>query len=113
MYAKTQFETIINLTKFQAIKIEWHVRQDSGNVFHVISTVSEERSKTSEERSDLSLSGKSTITSSSAILAQFPEDMKRETEWAYNTLFTALSEGQPTFDMTGYFSSHPVKEESL
>ena len=83
--------------------------QDSGNVFHIISAVSE-----SEEGSNLLAEvGKSTITSSSAILAQFPEDMKRETEWAYNTLFTALSEGQSTFDMTGYFSSDPIEEESL
>ena len=44
-YVKTQFETIINLTEFQRIKIEWHVEQPSGNVFHIISAESEEISE--------------------------------------------------------------------
>ena len=51
------------------------------------------------------VAGKPTITSKSATLAAFPEDMKREAEWAYNSLFTTISEEKPAFDMTAYFPS--------
>ena len=106
MYVKTQFETMINLTKFQRIKFESYDKQPSGTVFHTISAVSEERSD------PIAVPGTSTKTSKFATLAAFPEDMKREAEWAYNSLFTALSEGKPTFDMTEYFPSAPSHADS-
>ena len=99
MYVKTQFEKIINLTNFDEIKIDWHVKQPSGTVFHTISAVSQEKSLPIMEQ------GRSTWTSKSAILAEFPEDMKREAKRAYNDLFIALSKGNPAFDMTAYFPS--------
>ena len=101
MYVKTQFETIINLTEFQRIKFERHDKQRSGTVFHTISAVSEESSRT------LAVPRSSTTTSKFATLAAFPENMKVEAELAYNALFSALANGKPAFDMTGFFPTAP------
>ena len=46
--------------------------------------------------------------------------MKKEAEWAYNFLFSAISQGKTAFDMTGYFPSalpllilRPTSQEEL
>ena len=68
----------------------------------------------------ISNEGTETSTASSATLAEFPENMKKEAEWAYNFLFSAISQGKTAFDMTGYFPSalpllilRPTSQEEL
>ena len=97
MYVKTQFEKIINLTNFDEIKFEGHKKQHSGTVVHRIYAVSEAKS------SPIAVSGTSTKTSKSAILAEFPEDMAEEAKEAYNSLFIAIFAGNIAFDLTDYF----------
>lgn len=96
MFVKTQFETIINLAEFEKIKIEWHVRQDSGNVFHIISAGSR------EIMNPTGVNESPTSVSKSETLAQFSEDKKEKAKNAYDELFTALLQGDTAFDMTDY-----------
>ena len=93
MFVRTQFDTIVNLSEFQKIKIEWSVKQDTGNVFHVI--LAESNTNTVERQS-----GTSTQTSKSATLAQFPQDEADQAGNAYLDLFNALLAGETAFDMT-------------
>ena len=86
MYVKTQFNTIVNLAKFEKIKIRWSVKaRDSNKVYHMIYAVSEETSK-------------------SETLAQFRQNMEEQAKNAYEYLFTALFQGKTAFDMTHYTS---------
>ena len=39
--------------------------------------------------------------------------MKKEAEWAYNFLFSAISQGKTAFDMTDYFPSAPPPTDSM
>ena len=96
MFVRTQFDTIVNLAEFDKIKIEWSIRQNTGNVFHVISAVSEERiiSESIDEHDK--------HVSRSETLALFREDMKRQAEVTYSDLFNALLSGETAFDMTDY-----------
>ena len=96
MYVRTQFDTIVNLAEFGKIKIEWHERQSSGSVFHVISAVSEEKSR------PIAVAGTSMLTSKSETLAQFPEDMAEKAKDAYLSLFEALNKGRTAFDIKHY-----------
>ena len=103
MFVRTQFETIVNLAEFQEIKIEWHVKQSSGSVFHTISAVSDEYSYRPEVGGSVDKMAEVPVrTYKSATLANFPEDMKDEAKFAYQDLFTALLNGETAFDMTSY-----------
>ena len=93
MFVRTQFETIVNLAKFDKIKIEWHVKQDSGNVLHIISAVSEEMIQRT------SVNEYPTKVSKSETLAQFPEDKGDQAHDAYIDLFTNLLQGETAFDL--------------
>ena len=103
MFVKTQFDKIVNLAEFEKIKMEWSVKQDSGNTLHIISAVSEEYSYrprmggSVEETDEVPMR-----TYKSETLAQFRKDMTEKAEEAYNELFTALFQGQTAFDMTDY-----------
>ncbi len=84
MFVKTQFETIVNLAKFEKINLEWSVKSpNSENAHNIISAVSEGKCE---------------------ILAQFPADMADETGDTYLDLFSALLAGETAFDMTDYTS---------
>ena len=101
MFVKTQFDTIVNLADFDKIKIEWSVKQDSGNVFHVISVVSDEYSyKPMVGGSIDTASEVPVVTRKSETLAQFQQDMAEQAKNAYIGLFEALLQGKTAFDMT-------------
>ena len=105
MFVKTQFETIINLAEFQKIKIEWSERQSSGSVFHTISAVSEEYSYKPQMGGSVEVAGEiPTRTYKSETLAEFPKDMTEKAKEAYNSVFSALLQGETAFDMTDYIS---------
>lgn len=100
MFVRTQFDTIVNLSEFQKIKIEWHVKQPSGNVFHTISAVSEEYSYHPKVGGSIDETDEVPLrTYKSETLAQFREDMKEKAEETYNDLFTALLNGEAAFDL--------------
>ena len=105
MFVRTQFETIVNLTEFDKIKIEWYKRQESGSVFHTISVVSEEYSQrlTPERHIEVSSEGPMR-TYKSETLAQFRQEMKGEAQAAYQDLYNALKSGNTTFDIGQYTS---------
>ena len=106
MFVKTQFETIVNLTEFEKVKIEWSERQSSGNIFHTISAVSEEYSyRPMIGAESIEVSAEVPMrTYKSETLAQFPESMTEKAKDAYNSLFAALFQGKTAFDMTDYAS---------
>ena len=105
MFVKTQFDTIVNLTEFQKIKIEWHVKQPSGNVFHTISAVSEEYSYHPKVGGSLDETDEVPLrTYKSETLAQFPEDKTEKAQEAYRDLFSGLLNGETAFDMTNYLT---------
>ena len=105
MFVKTQFETIVNLTEFEKIKIEWSERQSSGNIFHTISAVSEEYSYRPMVGESIEISAEVPMrTYKSETLAQFPESRGEKAQDAYNSLFVALFQGKTAFDMTNYTS---------
>ena len=94
MFVKTQFETVVNVANFDKIKIEWHVKNGSENVHHIISAVSEERHQPQ------SVGEPSVIVSKSETLAEFPEDMADEAQRRYHLFFQSLLEGETGFDIT-------------
>ena len=103
MFVKTQFDTIVNLSEFQKIKIEWYVKQPSGNTFHVISAVSE------EIITPTGVNKHPKHVSKSETLAQFSEDMKTQTDFVYTALFNALLNGDTAFDMTDYLEASEIR----
>ena len=103
MFVKTQFETIVNLTEFERIKIEWSEKQPSSNIFHTISAMSEEYSYRPMVGESIEKSAEVPIrTYKSETLAQFPEGMKGQAERAFNDLFRELHNGTSAFDISQY-----------
>ena len=103
MFVKTQFETIVNLTEFEKIKIEWSERQPSGNIFHTISAMSEEYSYRPRVGGSVDISDEAPMrTYKSETLAQFPKDMTEEAKKAFNDLFKKLRSGASAFDISRY-----------
>ena len=104
MFVKTQFETIVNLTEFEKIKIEWSERQPSGNIFHTISAISEEYSYTGMMGTKIDeVAAEPPIrTYKSVTLAQFPEGMTGQAKRAFNDLFLELHNGASAFDLSQY-----------
>ena len=104
MFVKTQFETIVNLTEFEKIKIEWSETQPSGNIFHTISAMSEEYSyRPMMGAESIEISSEVPMrTYKSETLAQFPKDMTEEAKKAFNDLFKKLRSGASAFDISRY-----------
>lgn len=103
MFVKTQFDTIVNLSEFQKIKIKWHEKQSSGNVFHVISAVSEEYSYRPRMGGSVEETDEVPVRNyKSETLAQFPVGMEKQAEFVYTDLFNALLNRETAFDMTDY-----------
>lgn len=97
MFVKTQFETIVDISKFDKIEIEWHYTEESGVVHHIISAVSE-KWHTSPE----STNGEPVVTSKSVRLAQFQANNEDRARVAYDMIFQALLLGNTALDMTHY-----------
>ena len=103
MFVKTQFETIVNLTEFEKIKIEWSERQSSGSIFHTISAISEEYSYRPKVGGSVDVSDEVPLrTYKSVALAQFPESMTGQAKRAFNDLFLKLDSGASAFDISQY-----------
>ena len=103
MFVKTQFETIVNLTEFEKVKIEWYKKQNTGNVFHTISAVSEEYSYRPKVGVSVDIADDVPVrTYKNTTIAQFPENMQEKAQTAYDSLFNALFQGKTAFDMTDY-----------
>ena len=104
MFVKTQFNTIVNLAEFDKIEIELDVKQDSGDICHIISAVSEEYSyKPKVGESIESMSEVPVVTRKSERLAQFSENLKDLAEKRYDELFDALSQGKTVFDINPFY----------
>lgn len=97
MFVKTQFDTIVDVSKYDKIQIERHVKDEHSILHHVISAVSEKYHLSSE-----SVNGEPVITSKSATIAQFQESMEDRAQRAYDMLFQTLALGNTAFDMTQY-----------
>ena len=105
MFVKTQFETIINLTEFEKIKIEWSERQPSGSIFHTISAISEEYSYRPKVGGSVDIADEVPLrTHKSETLAQFRENMTEQAERAFNDLFLELHKGTSAFDLSKYIN---------
>lgn len=103
MFVLTQFDTIVNLADFQKIKVEWHEKQSSGTVFHVISTESMEYTYKPEVGGPLDLASEiPVLTRKTETLANFPENMQGKAQEAYDDLFAALLQGKTAFDLKDY-----------
>lgn len=94
MFVMTEFNTIVNLAEFDKIKIEFDVEQDSGDVLHIISAVSEEMIKPT----GVNEYPKHVLKSKT--LLQGSKDAKALVERAYNRLFCALEQGKIAFHIT-------------
>ncbi|MDE0086705.1 MAG: hypothetical protein OXU23_13385 [Candidatus Poribacteria bacterium] len=97
MFVKTQFDTIVDVSKYDKIIIERHAKDDNNILHHVISAVSEKYHISSE-----TTNGEPVITSKSATIAQFQESQEDRAQRAYDMLFQALLLGNTAFDMTQY-----------
>ena len=103
MFVRTQFDSIINLADFDKIKIEWHKKQSSGSVFHVISAESLEYAYKPKVGESIDLASEvPVLTRKSETLANFPENMQEQAKRAYHDLFTALIQGKTAFDLENY-----------
>lgn len=110
MFVKTQFGTIVNLAKFDKIKIEWSVKQDSETTVHIISAVSDEYSCHSRVGDNVEEIKEVPVrTYKSETLAQFPQDMAEQANFACHDLFNALLNRKSVFDMTGYLGKQAKK----
>ncbi|MCE2403080.1 hypothetical protein J4G08_19660 [Candidatus Poribacteria bacterium] len=94
MFVKTQFDTIVNIAKYDKINIEICVK--SGNC--ITEAVCEEKhaGPLSKEESG--------IISKCEPLAQFPQDKIHQAKVAYDDLFSAILSKETAFDMTHYTS---------
>ena len=95
MFVRTQFNTIVNLAKFQQITME--VGEVDDYIFYKIYAESKETIR--ENAGSLTtVSNSLTTVSKSVKLAQIRSD-KEKAQKIYNQLFDALSQGCPTFDI--------------
>ncbi|MDE0313834.1 MAG: hypothetical protein OXM61_02950 [Candidatus Poribacteria bacterium] len=78
MFVKTQFDTIVDVSKYDNITIERHARDENHILHHVISAVSEKYHISSENTN-----GKPVVTSKSVMIAQFQESMESRAQRAY------------------------------
>lgn len=102
MFVKTQFDTIVNVTNYDMIKIEFDVKDEySGNVYHIISVVSESRPNPSA----------AFVTVKEQTIAQFKGEDEKLAEKAYRKLYHNLQEGKPAFDMTSFLGNTLDVEE--
>ena len=97
MFVKTEFNTIVNLAKFDKVKLELDVKQDSGDVLHIISAVSEEKimpTGVNEHPKHVLKSEK---------LAEYKKDWKDLAEKGYDNLYNALSQGKTVFHLAPFY----------
>ena len=111
MFVKTQFNTIVNLAEFDKIEIELDVKQDSGDICHIISAVSEEYSYRPRIGGSVDIADEVPVrTYKSERLAQFSKDLKDLAEKRYDELFDALSQGKTVFDINPFYGSMRGKD---
>ena len=111
MFVKTQFDTIVNLSEFGRVKLQLNVKQDSGDILHIISAVSEEYSYKPKIGVSIDIADDApTRTVKVVRLAEFPENSKELAEGKYNGLFSALSQGKTVFDISESLLRQPERE---
>ena len=109
MFVRTQFNTIVNLAEFDKVKLELDVKQDSGDVLHIISAVSEEYSYRLKAGEGVNVAGEIPVrTHKIEVLAKYKEDWKDLANRRYDELYSALSHGKPVFHIAP-FSGESMK----